>query len=270
MEISTFTRQLLTDLKSQFNAPRVDAGGMRVASELLGLTAAQQQQVQTTCSNNKDEAWGLSMLLARNQSASYEPEGCGRVSDECLLFTHIVDCVKALMEVTEGAKKSTDNHNKDNNKDKDKDSSSGSVLYAGFLAQIERVVRDLVTPESALFARTSTSPANLSLNRCIAAVHTLHALPSLTQPEPDQANARKLPLLHFAAYNGQALDVVKAVYFAHPGGITARDKTGALPLHWAILNKQVSSQHRHYQRATLTLTGVSVMQAASRVSHQLL
>eukprot|EP00603_Paraphysomonas_imperforata_P004444 CAMPEP_0114431960 /NCGR_PEP_ID=MMETSP0103-20121206/10895_1 /TAXON_ID=37642 ORGANISM="Paraphysomonas imperforata, Strain PA2" /NCGR_SAMPLE_ID=MMETSP0103 /ASSEMBLY_ACC=CAM_ASM_000201 /LENGTH=767 /DNA_ID=CAMNT_0001601593 /DNA_START=113 /DNA_END=2413 /DNA_ORIENTATION=- len=250
MEVSSTTRQLLTDLKDKFVEPRVEDGGMKQAAEMLGLTTRQQHQIRSSC-KTKREAWGLAMQLARGEAADSQKDECGSISDECFLFTHIVDCVKALQEVTEANRLAQTGSSKAQVNTPTKGGGGGGTsstgdatslpLYAGFVTQIERSMKDLVHPASAAFADSSpptSSPLNNSLNRCVATVHALSAFPSLTQTEPDQATSKKLPLLHFAAYNAHSLDAVKALYYSNPDNIRARDKTGALPLHWAILNKE--------------------------------
>lgn len=239
MEVSSFTRQLLRDLKEQFVDGRSASSSVQKASGLLGLTAQQQQQVQTQCQTKRD-ALGMSMLLARNSQLPAETD-TGSISDECYLFTHIVDCVKSLMEITESKRKpsqieSTPTPTKPSTTSSN---SNSSILYSGFLSHIEKVIKEVLLPSSEIFADCSTSPQNDSLNRCVLTIHSLAAFPSLTQPEANSQVAKKLPLLHYAAYNAEALDLVKAVHYSNPENIRSRDKTGALPLHWAILNKQV-------------------------------
>jgi hypothetical protein len=248
MEVSSFTRQLLTDLKEQFIDRREGAGSVQSTAALLGLTSQQLNQVQTG-TQTKREALGMSMLLARNKHGSSEQE-TGSISDECYLFTHIVDCVRSLMEITESKKKPkeastsvpTTASKGDGHSHNTPAVSDSSLLYSGFISHIERVVKDLLLPSSEVFLDCATSPINDSLNRCVTTAHCLTALPTLSTTDSSEHGAKKLPLLHYAAYNTQSLDLVKLVLHSNEGGVRGRDKAGALPLHWAILNTQVSRE----------------------------
>ena len=250
MEVSHFTRQLIRDLKEQFVDSRSVAGSVQNASELLGLTNQQQEHIQAN-SQTKRDALGMGMLIARNKQSPSDTD-TGSISDECYLFTHIVDCVKSLMELTESKKKTTAasvtttpmkpaprGSSDSNNAASVSDS---SMLYSGFLSHIEKVLKEVLLPSSEIFLDCTTSPLNDSLNRNVLTLHSLAAFPSLTQPDVNVSVTKKLPLLHYAAFNAEALDLVKAVYHSNTANIRARDKTGALPLHWAILNKQVRKE----------------------------
>ena len=237
MEVSSFTRQLLVNLKDQFVEPRVTEGGMQNAFSLLGINIDQQKKLKKS-EKNKRELWGMSLMLSRGYNEEENAKmDCGTISDECFIFTHIIDCIKSLQEVTEANRRSKAGSRAVASSRNSPSDPLSQPLYAGFVTQVERAMKDLVLSSSAAFADSSTSEVNNSLNRCVATVHSLSKFPSLTQTDPDPGKSKKLPLLHFVAYNSRALDAVKAVYYANPENIQARDKTGALPLHWAILNK---------------------------------
>ena len=232
METSAFTRQLVANLRQQFTDPLTTSGvNVLTACELLGLSEEQKKLVQADRVTSKKEALSMSMMMSKSSQAggSYTSD-TGDISDEFYLFSHIVDCVKALKEVVSCRAKTTDSA----------EGNDSSFLYSGFVSHVEKIVKDVALPTSRVFADCSSSPLNESFHRCLVTLHSLSSFPSLCRPDKEQTS-KKLPLLHHVAFNSQSLDILKAIYNTNKESVQIRDKTGALPLHWAILNKKVGT-----------------------------
>mmetsp|Transcript_13043 Transcript_13043/g.19670 ORF Transcript_13043/g.19670 Transcript_13043/m.19670 type:complete len:614 (-) Transcript_13043:290-2131(-) len=172
-------------------------------------------------------AFATSLLqdLRAQQDSHHSTEDCD-ISDDVLVFKHIVDCVSVMHELYLSRISSTEEKYSPHSQTQRKKKKS---LHAGLVASIGKVLQEAIIADSSLFGDDKSSVGN----RVATSKHILLRFPAFSL---QRLTSKNTPFIHYAAYNSQSLELVRIIHDLNGDAVFQEDADGALPLHWATLN----------------------------------
>ena len=160
--------------------------------------------------------------------ASFQNDNSANIDLSLQIILHIISCVSAIRDLMDDTQKSS------------KNPVSTNIFHPflnGMLATLGKLIMDSFTLEI-----KNQDVTHFTCSYHILMKHTLRLFPEMIAKKHKQTGKTLLHHVAFKAKPGLLNDIIKTILSISPDAANVGDATGALALHWATRNENISSE----------------------------